>query len=59
MAYTTQLQQVIAYLKNGGKITPPTGPVPVMPQVQPPALPFGNTPVGAAKPGKPPPKVSK
>lgn len=60
MAYTTHLQQVIQYLKQGGKMQPPAGtPVAVAPPATAPALPYGNTPQGAEKPGKQAPKVIK
>ena len=65
MAYTTNLQQVLQYLKAGGKLQPAAGAGAVgTPQTQPPALPFGNAPSGASKqrggmPMGPPPKVSK
>jgi hypothetical protein len=65
MAYTTQLQQVIQYLKQGGKIKPPAGAAGAsQPSPAPAALPFGNKPSEAGKPvgrmpSGPPPKMSK
>jgi hypothetical protein len=65
MAYTTHLQQVIQYLKQGGKIKPAAGAAGTLqPDPTPPALPFGNKPGEAGKPAArmpsgPPPKMSK
>lgn len=65
MAYTTHLQQVLQYLKQGGKIQPPAGAAGAsQPTPTPPALPFGNAPSepGKAKgrmPNATPPKMSK
>jgi hypothetical protein len=65
MAYTTQLQQVIQYLKQGGKLKPPAGAAGASPaSPTPPALPYGNKPSEVGKPAGrmpngPPPKMSK
>ena len=65
MAYTTHLQQVLQYLKQGGKIKPPAGsPVSVSQPATAPALPYGNTLSEAGKPkgrmpNGNPPKMSK
>lgn len=65
MAYTTHLQQVLQYLKQGGKLKPPAGATgAALSAPTPPTSPFGKptseAPKGTVRmPSGPPPKMSK
>lgn len=65
MAYTTDLQQVLQYIRQGGKLKPAAGAAGApSAQPAPTAFPYGKPPSGADKPkgrmpSGPPPKMSK
>lgn len=60
MAYSTELQRVVQYLKAGGKIAPPKGTaVPSAPTATPLALPNLNAPSEPAKAAVKPSKTGK